>query len=124
MLAAFAAALATALAILYAYDPAHEHFFPTCPMYSMFGLLCPGCGTLRATHRLLHGDVIAALQMNPVFILSLPFLGHAAWTMARRQDPPVWLTSSRAGAAILVGLVGYSVLRNLPMYPFTLLAPH
>jgi len=68
---------ATALVTLYFHDPAAAGFFPPCPFHYLTGLHCPGCGTLRATHQLLHGHPLAALDLNPLMVLSLPFLAYA-----------------------------------------------
>jgi len=52
----------------------------SCPFKLITGLPCPGCGGMRATLLLLHGDIIDALYMNPlscivvVFLALLPFL--------------------------------------------------
>jgi hypothetical protein len=42
--------------------------FPKCPLRSMTGLLCPGCGSQRAIHQLLHGQFISSFQLNALFI--------------------------------------------------------
>ncbi len=115
-------------ALVFRVDPASSNLFPKCPTWAWFGLYCPGCGTLRALHALLNGDLPGALGMNPVLVLALPFLGHGLWATANQQRTgrplPGWMTSPPAGWAIFWGLVAYTVLRNLPWYPFTLLAPH
>lgn len=117
-------ALMTGLAVLYTHDPAQSRFYPVCPMHSLTGLFCPGCGTSRAVHRLLHGDLWTAWRMNPLLLLSLPFLIHGAWSVyLRRERGPAWATSSRAGWAIFWGLLFFTVARNIPMAPFTALAP-
>lgn len=36
------------------------------------GYLCPGCGSQRAIHALLHCDVAAAFCVNPYLVLMLP----------------------------------------------------
>jgi hypothetical protein len=33
---------------------------------------CPGCGSLRAAHQLLHGNVEAAWALNKPFLMALP----------------------------------------------------
>lgn len=63
-LAAFAAA------VLFLFDPGHWAFYPGCVFYRTTGLLCPGCGSLRACHQLLHGHFAAALHCNPLLIVS------------------------------------------------------
>jgi hypothetical protein len=111
---------------LFWFDPAHYSFYPFCIFHRTTGLLCPGCGALRATHQLLHGQVAAALHFNALFVLMLPVAG---WFAARfvlgrlRNQPqapairPAWLWCGLA-ATILFG-----VLRNLPFAQVAWLAP-
>ena len=73
--------LATAVAVLgcatllYRVDPAKGGAYPPCPLHAMTGYYCPGCGSLRAVHRLLHGQLATAFRMNPLLVASLPVLG-------------------------------------------------
>ena len=45
------------------------------------GWNCPGCGGLRMTHDLLHGDLSAAVVDNVFLLVGLPLL--ALWTLYR-----------------------------------------
>jgi len=125
----FAAAMAglAAAAILYAFNPAESSFFPPCLFHALTGLHCPGCGSMRGLHQLLHGNLTAALGMNALMVLSLPFLAYWAlcgavcelcgrrWPRLRLSPPWSW--------ALIAGIVVFWVLRNVPCYPFSLLAP-
>lgn len=120
-----------AIVVLYADDPADGHAFPVCVFHELTGLHCPGCGTMRAIHRLLHGQVLAALRMNMLSVCLLPvllFVTVRNWIAAWRGVPvqwhrPRWVPAGwRRGVVILV--VGFGILRNVPLWPFTLLAPH
>ena len=51
------------LCVYFYFDPS-DHFFPRCPFLSMTGLECPGCGSQRAIHALLHGDLAAVWHYN------------------------------------------------------------
>src|SRR5438067_2053494 len=64
--------LTVCAAILYFLDPAHFDFYPKCAFYQSTGLLCPGCGSLRALHQLLHGHWAEALRFNALLVLFLP----------------------------------------------------
>lgn len=100
---------------------------PPCPFRALTGLYCPGCGSTRALDALLHGDVTRAFDMNPLGLLLAPVLGYvlvrdALELLGLARLPRIPLTPK-----IVVGLVvlvfAYWVLRNVPVYPFTLLAP-
>jgi len=123
LLALFAA---VAGLVLFCFDPRQYHFYPVCFFHKTTGLLCPGCGALRAMHQLLHGHVATAFRFNPVLIVSLPILGwlgaRYVWRKARNQPAslglrPLWLW------LILAAVLVVSVLRNLPGAPFALLRP-
>ncbi len=45
-----------------------------CPIYSITGLQCPGCGISRMFLALLRLDISAAFQYNPVVLCLLPLL--------------------------------------------------
>jgi hypothetical protein len=114
--------------LLYHVPPGEGSFYPPCLFHLVTGLHCPGCGGTRCTYALLHGDVPQALAYNPLFVISLPLIlfllaGSVfhAWTGRRWSLPRLrpW-----AMQAILWAILAYWVLRNIPVFPLTLLAPH
>lgn len=80
---AIAAGLAALL--LWRFNPSFHGFYPRCLLYSTTGILCPGCGVLRASHQLLHGNLREAFALNPLFIAALPFAGWYAIALWRDQ---------------------------------------
>jgi hypothetical protein len=76
----------------------------------------------------MHGHFLQALAYNPRTVLVLPFvaawLARHAWTALRGAPPPGPLLSVRARWAFVAAVVAFGVLRNVPAFPFTLLAPH
>jgi hypothetical protein len=118
-------AFATAL-VLSRVDPnAAGSLLPPCPLHALTGLYCPGCGSTRALHALLHGDLAGAWAMNPLLVVALPLLAAmalnaAGWQPAGMQR--LWRALGRPLPWLAV-LVGYTVLRNLPWSPFAWLAP-
>jgi hypothetical protein len=88
--------------------------FPVCPFRLLTGLNCPGCGALRMIHDVLHGDLAAAITDNIVLLLGVPLL--AGWILARRRDRRSPLTLP-AGAAVIITLIAWTVVRNLPGFP-------
>lgn len=118
---ALLAAGSVALAVLYLFDPATSGLYPGCPFRALTGLLCPGCGTLRGLHQLLHGNLVTAFRFNPLMVLSLPFV---AWSLLARSAelatgralPVVFLRAAWIWSLLGVILL-YGVLRNTPLYP-------
>lgn len=119
--------LSTALMLLRALNPGTSGVFPPCPFLWLTGWYCPGCGSLRALHQLLHGNLRSAFAFNPFAILASPFLAYAgasraAFLFRGRYLPRVFL-SGRLIWSLCIAVVLFGILRNLPMYPFHLLAP-
>jgi len=78
---------------------------------------------LRAAHQLLHGNVAQAFALNSLMVLTLPVLVCAP--IARRLGiiPPRWVLPAVYIWLLLGVILAYGVLRNVPVHPFTLLAP-
>ena len=114
--------LAGAAAYLFFFEPGRSGFFPVCPFRALTGFNCPGCGTARGLHQLLHGNVWAAFQLNPLLFFMLPILGYflSAYTtcaIGGRAMPQVALPSKYGW--LFSGLVlSFWVLRNTAVYPF------
>lgn len=60
--------------IFYTLDPSVCRLFPRCPFLSLTGWECPGCGSQRALHSLLHLHIIDALHYNVLLVLSIPYI--------------------------------------------------
>ncbi|HMQ16166.1 MAG TPA: DUF2752 domain-containing protein [Phycisphaerae bacterium] len=121
------ALLAAAAALLYAVDPAGGRWFPPSPFRALTGFHCPGCGSLRALHRLMHGRVGEALGCNPLMVVILPFISYAALRSAVEQRFGRRLPGVRpnylAIYALAALMVAYGVARNVPWAPLSHLAP-
>ena len=115
------------LVLLRVFDPAGSGIFPPCPVHYLTGWYCPGCGSLRALHALLHGNLHNAWAMNPLTILLLPFIvyGLVSETLVGlgRRGLPQPRLSSYAIYSLGCVIVLFGVIRNLPMHPFNWLAP-
>ena len=74
---------AAALVALRVFDPATSGMFPPCPLRFLTGWYCPGCGSLRALHQLLQGNFRNAITLNPLLVLSFPFLAYGMASYAR-----------------------------------------
>jgi hypothetical protein len=69
--------LALGVTVLSKLDPVSTPLFPKCLFHLLTGLHCPGCGSARAAHALLHGDVGGALRQNAVLVVAAPFLTYS-----------------------------------------------
>ena len=127
LLAALAAAIVVAAAMLRLFDPATSGVFPPCPVHFLTGWYCPGCGSLRALHQLLHGNLRAAWALNPLTILLLPFISYGLashlLTAIRGKGLPRLFLPAASIRALGLAIVLFGIVRNLPFYPFDLLAP-
>ena len=126
-MAAVALAALPCLAILFTLNPADSSLFPSCPFRALTGFHCPGCGTLRGLHQLLHGQLMEAFSFNPLMVLFLPFLGYAllsnaVFSAGGRRLPGFRLPAT--GIWLLLGaIILFWILRNVPAHPFSMLAP-
>jgi hypothetical protein len=117
-----AAAAIAIVGVLVVFDPhGAPSVLPPCPFHALTGLFCPGCGTTRALHALLHGNLGLAVRMNALTVAAIPAIALMAWNtrfpgrmrLPRLSDARPWL----------VVVVTFAVLRNLPWVPFVWLAP-
>ena len=114
--------IAAAGVYLYIFEPGKSGYFPFCPFRALTGLNCPGCGTTRSLHQLLHGNLTSAFKLNPLLIIALPFL---FWALARYTNsaiaggPPRTANLKPQYVWPIVGLViCFWIFRNTPFYPF------
>lgn len=106
-----------ALAVVYfVFDPSGSHLFPKCAFHSLTGFQCPGCGSQRAIHALLHGDVAGAMAYNALLVVSLPLIALLA-TMKywKRHFPRMhqFLNSTVITFGSLILICLWWLLRNL-----------
>ena len=77
------------IAVLFLFDPAVAGFYPPCLFRTVFGVQCPGCGSLRAAHQLLHGNVQQAWALNKPLLIALPLAAAISlFTFLRKSSSP------------------------------------
>jgi Protein of unknown function (DUF2752) len=125
--AGICAVTGAAILMLDFFDPATSGLFPPCPLRYLTGWYCPGCGSLRALHQLLHGNLGAAWALNPLTVILLPFLAYgiasyALFEIRGRHLPRLFLpaVSIRVLCAVIIL---FGIARNIPFHPFDLPAP-
>lgn len=115
------------LAFIYIRDPRVEGNFPLCPWLCATGTHCPGCGTMRALHQLMHFEILSAISYNALTVFLVPVLALALInkiipiSIFSRLDITLASTKTLYFLAFSVGL--FWVLRNIPFEPFAWLAP-
>lgn len=111
-----AVAVTAALAwFMYAFDPLKTPFYPKCPSKTLLGIDCPGCGTARAVHALVHGDIGTAWHYNPFLFFAVALLavlavapGFTPQSRLRRViDSPAFVI------AVTVLIILWTVARNI-----------
>ena len=109
-------------------NPLNQPVLPRCPTEQFAGVYCPGCGATRATHHLLQGRPAIAWGYNSLFVIlgvplilwSLITLGYHVITGRRIRRPNL---PPAVGWGVLVVMLGYAVVRNLPGERFDALRP-
>lgn len=98
------AAAAAILALLYTFDPEATRWSPKCTLLLTTGWRCPGCGSQRFIHHLLHGELLAALRYNYLLASLTPWVAtlfaawmlpqtpFSRWTMTHLATRPIALT--------------------------------
>lgn len=100
-----------------------------CGFHDMTGWLCPGCGGQRAFYYLLHGNLLTALQHNLLILIILPFLVYAyvvigqIYLVGNKKFEKYLNMKPWYAYALIIVIVLFFILRNIPISPFTLLAP-
>ncbi len=120
------AMIGSSAAVAY-FDPSKSSWLPVCPLFALTGFACPGCGLTRGFHSLFHGDIIPAIDFNApipfwVVIFSWVFVSLVLIAV-RGKGLPMWPTYPKVLWVFMVVLLGFGILRNVPIWPFTILFP-
>lgn len=114
--AAAALLFVAAVAFLYfRFDPAVSPF-PKCVFLKLTGWQCPGCGSQRAFHALLHGHVGAAWRYNGLLLLMLPYLGALLLAGGLKKKHPRFyaiMNRSEMVITVLAAVIVWFLVRNL-----------
>jgi len=74
--------------IYFALDPASSAVFPRCGFLTLTGYKCPGCGSQRAVHALLNGDVAGAFGYNAMLFIAVPWVALCLFAETQRVRNP------------------------------------
>ena len=98
------------------FDPAETSWMPKCPVHTLTGLDCPGCGSQRALHALLHGDLNGVVNANAILLLFLPLIATLGLGELNRKRWPRFynfIISTTFIYSILGALIGWTIFRNI-----------
>ncbi len=115
-----AAAVVAGLAVVYSFAPTAHSFYPACPVWTLFHVRCPGCGTTRALYSLLHLRFAEAMAYNPftsVLMIAGAFVGaysylHVLW----KNDWPALRVLRMVWPAVAVIAFTFFLTRNLGIW--------
>lgn len=109
-------AILTLIGVYFIIDPAKSEWMPKCIFHSFTGLQCPGCGSQRMFHALLHGDLREAWHFNPFLLLLIPLLILLAFTEFMPSKCPRLFKTLHTPASIIIlaiAITGWTIARNI-----------
>lgn len=109
--------------LFYSLNPNGQVIFPQCPTYKYLGIYCSGCGSQRAIHDLLHFRIKDALSHNLLLIPAILLLIVEFSTRIFYPKKKSILYRRATPIAVLIVLIVFMILRNIPKEPFIFLAP-
>lgn len=109
-------------------DPEKWKIFPKCPFLALTGLYCPGCGSQRAIHDLLHLRIASSLDHNLLVLPSLILLTFHAWQLygnrgTNGQSQKILFHQPKTPYVLLIFFLCFAVLRNVPIEVLSFLKP-
>lgn len=116
---------AGAILLFYFFVEPKNGNLPKCIFHELTNLYCPGCGVQRSFHALLNAQVLSAIDYNLMFILFLPMIIYfiVAFMLDKKYPASSFIYKKKFSMSILVFVISFWVLRNLPFAPFNWLAP-
>ena len=90
--------------------------YPRCLFRQVTGLECPGCGSQRAIHALLHGRVAEAWSYNALLLVEIPLIGLLLAAQPLRSRYPRLhrvLNSLTVILIVLATIIAWTIFRNL-----------
>lgn len=98
------------------YDPQICQWFPRCAILTFTGLKCPGCGSQRVFHALLHGQILQAFKYNALLVILIPYillLIFSALFKTRCEKLYNALSSPALIGVLMAVIILWWVLRNV-----------
>lgn len=102
--------------VYYFFDPSEVGWMPRCLWKVLTDTDCPGCGSQRMVHALMHGDIIAAWHANAYALCMIPVIIFLFWLEFSRERHPGLYTRVHRTSVIMslaFSVLGWWILRNL-----------
>lgn len=110
------------LLILYLLLGHYFHLYLSCFIKKIFGFYCPGCGITRMLYSIITFDFYQAFRYNPLLFIMLPFGMLLYFDYLIRKDHSLYKKIPNVvWYIIVIILIIYGILRNIPLFSF--LAP-
>lgn len=99
----------------YFVDPFSAKWLPKCLFKQLTGFDCPGCGSQRFLHALIHGDLQRAAEANLFLLFFTPYMLFWGWV---ETDPGLTprlhraMNSVPAIIILLTLILAWTILRN------------
>lgn len=114
----------TGCVLVFAVDPNEPGHYPVCPTRALLGIDCPGCGLMRGTHDLLHGNLAGAVDHNLLIPVLVPLVLLLWLGWLKRASTGIRPAVTRArfrrrNRILVIGLVlllAFGIIRNFVPY--------
>lgn len=102
------------MALFWIADPATSNVFPPCVWRTATGWLCPGCGSARALHAMMHGRLADAFASNALATVAIPIVGGVLLDRSGiANDVITYRIKPWHIRMLAAGIVGFGILRNV-----------
>lgn len=113
---AAATLLASAAVVYYFFDPSKARWMPKCLWKTLTATDCPGCGSQRMAHALMHGDFAGAWNANAFAVCMIPVAAALFWLeFSRNRHPDLYrkVHSPWLIAILATAVIAWWIARNL-----------
>jgi hypothetical protein len=111
-------------AFYFFWNPSELTELPLCPFKNLTGFYCPGCGGQRAFHQVLHGNFVDGFHNNAlIYFLLFFYLLRTYDEIFEKTISKKFLLKGKVIWIFLGFLFCFTILRNLPLFPFNQLIP-
>ena len=103
------------LCVVYGLSDSVGGYAPRCMLKAVTGYDCPGCGSQRAFHAMLHGDLAAVWHYNAALFFMVPLALLYGWHEILGGDNRLLRLLYRPACIYAVGIaiIAWWILRNL-----------